>query len=87
MTRNGLKIANSFSCAFHFESEFMPQELLFSQSISGTNYECLVRKSPSLHGQKSNLNPKFLSTAKVYFVCHIDPKFQIFKIYAFIGCP
>ena len=30
--------------------------------------------------------PNFLSTAKAYFVCHIDPIFQISFIYAFTGC-
>ena len=30
--------------------------------------------------------PRFLGTAKAYFVCHIDPKFQVSLIYAFIGC-
>jgi threonine/homoserine/homoserine lactone efflux protein len=44
-----------------------------------------VRKSPSLHGQKSTLTPKFLVTAEAFFVCHIDPNFQISLIYAFIG--
>ena len=52
-----------------------------------TDYGCLVRKSSSLHGQKSNSNPKFLGTAKAHFVCHIGPNFQISLIYAFIGCP
>ena len=52
-----------------------------------TDYGHPVRKSPSLHGRKSNPNPKFLGTAEAYFVCHIGPKFQISLIYAFIGCP
>ena len=43
-----------------------------------------VRKSPSLHGRKSNPNPKFLCMAEAYFVCHIGPKFQISLIYVFI---
>ena len=42
-----------------------------------TDYGRPVRKSPSLHGQKSNPNHKFLGTAKAYFVCHIGPNFQI----------
>ena len=46
-----------------------------------------VEKSPSLHGRKSTPTPKFLGTAKAYFVCHIGPNFQISLIYAFIGCP
>ena len=52
-----------------------------------TDYGRPVRKSPSLHGRKSTPNPKFLGTAKAYFVCHIGPNFQISLIYAFIGCP
>ena len=52
-----------------------------------TDYGRPVRKSPSLHGQKSNPNPKFIGTAEAYFVCHIGPKFQVSLIYAFIGCP
>ena len=55
--------------------------------IFDTDYERPLRKLPSLHGRKSNPNPKFLGTAKEYFVCPIDPKFQISLIYAFIGCP
>ena len=50
-----------------------------------TDYGQPVRKSPSLHGRKSN--PKFLGTAEAYFVSHIGPKFQISLIYAFISCP
>ena len=42
-----------------------------------TDYGRPVRKSPSLHGQKSNPNPKFIDTAKAYFVCHNGSKFQI----------
>ena len=45
------------------------------------------KESPSLHGRKSNLNPKFVGTTEAYFVSHIGPKFQISLIYAFIGCP
>ena len=52
-----------------------------------TDYGRTVRKSPSLHGRKSTPTPKFLGTAKAYFVCHIGPNFQISLIYAFIGCP
>jgi hypothetical protein len=46
-----------------------------------------LRKSPSLHGQKSAPTPKFLGMAEAYFVCPIDPNFQISLIYAFIRCP
>ena len=52
-----------------------------------TNYGRPVRKSLSLQGRKSTPTPKFLGTAKAYFVCHIGPNFQISLIYAFIGCP
>ena len=51
-----------------------------------TDYGRPVRKSPSLHGQKSTPTPKFLSTAKAYFVYHIGSNFQVSSIYAFIGC-
>ena len=54
---------------------------------SATDYGRPVRKSLSLHGQKSTPNPKFLVTAEAYFICHIAPNFQISLIYAFIGCP
>ena len=47
-----------------------------------TDYRRPVRKSPSLHGQKSTPNPKFLGTAEAYFVCHISPNFQISLINA-----
>ena len=52
-----------------------------------TDYGRPVRKLPSLHGRKSNPNPKFLGTAKGYFVCRIGPNFQISLLYAFTGCP
>ena len=52
-----------------------------------TDYGRPERKKPSLHGWKFTPTPKFLGTAKAYFVCHIGPNFQITLIYAFIGCP
>ena len=52
-----------------------------------TDYGRPVRKSLSLHGRKSAPTPKFLGTAEAYFVCQIGPNFQIYLIYAFIGCP
>ena len=52
-----------------------------------TDYGRPVKKLPSLHGRKSNPNPKFLDMAEAYFVCYIGPKFYISLIYAFIGCP
>jgi hypothetical protein len=55
--------------------------------ILGTDYGRPVRKLPLMNGRKSTPTPKFLGTAKAYFVCHIGPNFQIFLIYAFIGCP
>ena len=50
-----------------------------------TDYGCPQRKQPSLHGRK--FNSKFLGTVEAYFVCHINPIFQIYLIQAFIGCP
>ena len=52
------------------------------QLVESMDYGRPVRKSISLHGQKSNPNPK-----EEHFVCHISPNFQISLIYAFIGCP
>ena len=46
---------------------------------SPTDYGRPVRKSPSLHGRKSNPNPKFIGTAEAYFVCHIGPKVYLKK--------
>ena len=51
------------------------------------DYRRPVKKSPSLHGRKSNPNPKSIGTAEAYFVYHIGPKFQVSLIYAFIGYP
>ena len=53
--------------------------------VKNTDHGRKEKKKPSLHGQK--FNPKFLGTAEAYFVCHIGSIFQIFLIYAFIGCP
>ena len=52
-----------------------------------TDYGHPERKQPSLHVRKFTPTPKFLDTAKVHFVCQIGPIFQIYLIYAFIGCP
>ena len=52
-----------------------------------TDYGRPVRKSPLLHGRKSNPNSKFLGMAEAYFVCHIGHNFRLSLIYAFIGCP
>ena len=52
-----------------------------------TDYGRPVGKSLSLHSRRSNRNPKFLGTAKEYFVCRIGPNFQISLIYAFTWCP
>ena len=46
-----------------------------------TDYGRPVRKSPSLHDQKSTPTPNFLGTAEAYFVCHIGPNFQISLIF------
>jgi hypothetical protein len=53
----------------HFENNLRPVEKM--DDI--TDYGSPVRKSPSLHGRKSNPNHKFIGTAKAYFVCHIGP--------------
>ena len=55
--------------------------------VTTTDYGRPERKKPSLHGRKFTPTPKFLGTAKAYFVCHFGPIFQISLIYAFIGCP
>ena len=60
---------------------------IFREIKGSTDYRRQVRKSPSLHGQKSTPNLKFLGTAEAYFVCDIGPNFQISLIYFFIGCP
>ena len=52
-----------------------------------TDYGRPVRKSPSLDGRNSSLNPDFSGIAGAYVVCQIGPKFQISLSYAFIGCP
>ena len=52
----------------------------------GPDYGRPERKKPSLHGRKFTPTPKFLGTAKAYFVCHFGPIFQISLIYAHIGC-
>ena len=63
------------------------KKYIFVTLLGSTDYGYLVRKLASLHGRKSNPNPKFLGTAEAYVICHIGPKFQISLIYAFIGCP
>ena len=55
--------------------------------IMNTDYGRPERKKPLLHGRKFTLTPKFLGTAKAYFVFHFGPICQISLIYAFIGCP
>ena len=63
-------------------------EIFLRQSKpAATDYGRPERKKPSLHGRKFTPTPKFLGTAEAYFVCHIGPIFQIYLIYAFIGCP
>ena len=59
----------------------------FSSTAMPTDYGRPVRKSPSLHGRKSNTNLKFLGAAKAYCFYQIGPKFQNVLIYAFIWCP
>ena len=47
----------------------------FGQSIGS------VRKSPSLHSQKSTPTPKFLGTAKEFFVCYISPNCTVGMVF------
>ena len=60
-----------------FALNYKSKKEIVKSIYRSTDYGRQVRKSPSRHGQKSNPNPKFLDTAKAYFVCHIGPKFQI----------
>jgi hypothetical protein len=53
----------------------MPILNVVLEMVLPTDFERLDRKLPSLHGGKSNPNPKFIGTAEAYFVCHIGPKF------------
>ena len=46
-----------------FSGVVQPPEKIVKAYGSTTDYGRLVRKSPSLHGRKSNPNPKFLGTA------------------------
>ena len=46
--------------------------------VWATDYEHLVRKSPSLHGRKSTPTSKFLGTAEAYFYLPQSPKFSDF---------
>jgi hypothetical protein len=55
------------------------------QLCSNTDYGLPVRKAPSMHGQKTNPNPKFLGMAEAYFFCHIGPKFHISLIMPSLG--
>ena len=61
------------------------QNKLWKHMGINTDYGRPVRKLPSLHGRKSNPNPKFLGTTAAYFVCRIGPKFQISLIYAWVS--
>ena len=81
----GLKLSILVKTYPHLFKHFQSCTNLFIFEI--TDYRYPVRKSPSLHGRKSNPDPKFLGMVEAYFVCHIGPKFKISLIYAFIGCP
>ena len=54
--------------------KFLFTYMLNSSMPTDMDYWCPVRKSPSLHGRKSNPNLKFLGKAEAYYVCHIGPK-------------
>ena len=47
-------------------------------SVKHTDYGRPVRKSPSLHGQKSTPTPKFLGTTEAFFCLPHQPKFSDF---------
>ena len=83
MDRNCTYLIDNLNFPKKIFSEWIP----YTANILITDYGRPVRKSPSLHGRKSNPNPKLLGTAEAYFVCHIGPKFQISLIYALIVCP
>ena len=84
-----LKVLPSFCFAFKIPDDVAASNVYSCWVImpEATDYGRPVRKLPSLHGQKSNPNPKFLDTAKANFVCPIGPNFQISLIHAFTGCP
>ena len=91
---------NDFFCkAFEWVSSLEEKEETFQEEANvsrqfiisyATDHGRPERKSTSLNGRKSTPTPKFLgtdSTARAYFVCHINPNFQISLIYAIIGYP
>ena len=80
-----LKLSSTFELIDRFRTA-VPKCPIHSKICSTTDYGRPERKQPSLHGRKINPNPKYLGTAKAYFVCHIGPNFQISLIYAFTGC-
>ena len=79
-----IRFANNWQVFFCRVANFSPP----CEPIKvNTDYRRPVRKSSSMHGRKSNSNPKFIGMAEAYFVCQIGPKFQVSWIYTFIGCP
>ena len=61
-----------------------PDDLYFEEhrqiSVTAmyTDYGRPVKKSPSLHGRKSNPNPTFTGMVEAYFVCLIGQKISCF---------
>ena len=61
----------SITNSININVKWVPKKYL----IKSTDYGRPVWKWPSLHGRKSNRNPKYIDTAKAYFVCHIGTNF------------
>ena len=56
--------------------------IVFTNQLQMPGEEIAFTEWPKIYS-----TPKFLGTAKAYFVCHIGPNFQISLIDACIGCP
>ena len=67
-----------YNCVYTYSRVHISSDEVFSKILKkpSTDYGRPMRKSPSLHGQKSTPTPKFFGTAESYFVCHIGPNFQ-----------
>ena len=77
MPRNGLKLANSLGCAFHFESEFkielikQKKDGFFAYKVKDCNYrspqKCIVKRHLEKMHQKENIimnNSTFIDDPK-----------------------
>ena len=78
-----------FTVHFLQKTKFVYPALESQQKNKGTCVCVWPQTTDAQRGnsRKVNPNPKFLGTAKAYFVCHIGLFFQISLTYAFIGCP